>query len=215
MCGPIAFSLGLNPDHKLDFSFRNLTYQFGRITTYSILGAVLGIVGYGISFSGFQNLFSIMIGMLMILMAVLPKNLGENASGLKPFSRLMYQIKSGLGKFIRRKNYSSLYTTGLLNGLLPCGAVYAALTASLALGSIAGGAFFMFIFGLGTLPLMFAAVLFGNAISINTRQKILKFLPILMVVLGALFIIRGLNFDIPYISPALESLRINGEGHKH
>src|SRR5690606_38383739 len=125
---------------KLDFILRNLTYQFGRVITYSLLGSVLGFIGYGISFSGFQNLFSIMIGMVMILMALLPKNLGEGLTGMKSLSGWMYRLKSALAKFIRRKNYSSLFTTGLLNGLLPCGAVYAALTASLAMGSIPGGA---------------------------------------------------------------------------
>lgn len=215
MCGPIAFSLGLNPENKFDFTFRNLTYQFGRVTTYSFLGAVLGILGYSISFAGLQNPLSIFVGIMMILMALLPKNLGANNLGMKSFSRLMYKIKTGLGKFLRRKNYSSLYITGLLNGLLPCGAVYAALTGSMAMGSIGGGALFMMCFGLGTIPLMFASVLAGNVVSLQTRRKILRFLPYLMVLLGILFILRGLNLNIPYISPTLESLQINGEGHHH
>jgi len=214
MCGPIAFSLGLNPQNKLDFTFRNLTYQFGRVTTYTVLGAILGIIGYGATFAGFQNLLSIVAGVMMILMAILPKNLGDNL-GFKPFSKLMYKIKKGLGKFLRRKNYSSLYITGLLNGLLPCGAVYAALTGSLAMGSVPGGAVFMTFFGLGTIPLMFASVVAGNLITIQTRQKILKFLPYLMILLGVLFILRGLELNIPYISPSEASLQLNGEQHEH
>lgn len=215
MCGPIAFSLGLNPENKFDFTARNLTYQLGRVTTYSVLGTLLGIIGYGASFAGLQNPLSIFAGLMMILMAVLPKNLGADNLGMKPFSRLMYKIKTGLGNFLRKKNYSSLYITGLLNGLLPCGAVYAALTGSVAMGSIAGGALFMFFFGLGTIPLMFASVLAGNVVSLQTRQKILKILPYLMIVLGILFILRGLNLDIFLISPSQGSLQINGEGHNH
>lgn len=215
MCGPIAFSIGLNPENKLDFTLRNFSYQFGRVTTYSILGAILGIIGYSVSFAGLQNPLSIGVGILMILIALLPKNLGADNLGMKPFARIMYQIKSGLGKFLRRKNYSSLYITGLLNGLLPCGAVYAALTGSMAMGGIWEGALFMTFFGLGTIPLMFASVLAGNIISLQTRQKILKLLPYLMVLLGILFILRGLNLNIPYVSPALESLEINGENHSH
>lgn len=215
MCGPIAFSLGINTENKLDFTIRNLTYQFGRITTYTLLGALLGIIGYGISFAELQNPLSIAVGIMIILMAVLPKNLGADNFGVKPFSRLMYKIKSGLGKFLRKKNFSSLYITGLLNGLLPCGAVYAALTGSIAMGSIARGAIFMFCFGLGTIPLMFASVVIGNVVSLQTRQMILKFLPYLMILLGILFIFRGLNLDIPYISPTRESLEVNGEQHSH
>lgn len=215
MCGPIAFSLGLNPENKFDFTFRNLTYQFGRVTTYTLLGAILGIIGFGVSFAGLQNPLSIAVGAMMILMALLPKNLGADNLGIKPFSRLMYQIKTGLGKFLRKKNYSSLFITGLLNGLLPCGAVYAALTGSIAMGSIAGGALFMTFFGIGTIPLMFASVVAGNIITLQTRQKILKFLPFLMVLLGVVFILRGLNLNIPYISPTRASLEINGEDHSH
>lgn len=215
MCGPIAFSLGLNPENKFDFTFRNLTYQFGRVTTYTLLGTLLGIVGYSVSFAGLQNPLSIAVGVMMILMALLPKNLGADNLGIKPFSKLMYKIKMGLGKFLRRKNYSSLYMTGLLNGLLPCGAVYAALTGSMAMGSIHGGAIFMTFFGLGTIPLMFASVIAGNVITLKTRQKILKFLPYLMVLLGILFILRGLELNIPYVSPSKGSLEINGEDHAH
>jgi len=213
MCGPIAFSLGISPNSKFGFTTKNLTYQFGRVTTYSTLGALLGIIGYGVSFAGMQQPLSIGVGILMILMAILPKNLGSDNLGYKPFSKLMFKIKVGLGKFMRRKNYSSLFATGLLNGLLPCGAVYAALTGSLAMGSVAGGATFMFFFGLGTIPLMFAAVIMGNVITVQTRQKILKFLPIFMVILGILFILRGLDLNIPFISPATENLQIGVDEH--
>lgn len=213
MCGPIAFSLGINPKNKFGFTTKNLTYQLGRVTTYSTLGAVLGVVGYGFSFAGLQQPLSIIAGVLMILMAVLPKNLGSDRLGYKPFSRLMIKIKTNLGRFMQKKNYTSLYATGLLNGLLPCGAVYAALTGSLAMGSVLGGAVFMFFFGLGTIPLMFAAVMMGSVITVQTRQKILKILPFLMILLGILFILRGLSLDIPFISPTTENLQIGVEEH--
>lgn len=104
-----------------------------------------------------------------------------------------------------------MFFTGLLNGLLPCGAVYAALTASVAMGSVVGGAIFMFFFGLGTIPLMFAAVIMGNVITLKTRQKVLKLLPFLMIILGILFILRGLDLGIPFISPTSESLQLGNE----
>lgn len=211
MCGPIAFSLGINPENKWNFASKNLTYQLGRVTTYSILGAILGTIGMSVSFAGLQQPLSIFIGVLMIVMAILPKNLSNNNFGYAPFAKFMLHLKRTLGSFMRKKNYSSLYITGLLNGLLPCGAVYAALTGSIAMGSIVGGAAFMFSFGVGTIPLMFAAVLMGNVISVSVRQKILKLLPIFMVILGILFILRGLDLGIPFISPTQESLQINVE----
>lgn len=211
MCGPIAFSLGINTENKFGFTTKNLTYQFGRVVTYTTLGAILGLIGFGVSFAGMQQPLSIAVGILMILMAFLPKNLSNSNLGYKPFANLMLKLKHALGKLIRKRNYSSLFFTGLLNGLLPCGAVYAALTASVAMGSVVGGATFMFFFGLGTIPLMYAAVIMGNVITLQTRQKILKFLPFLMIVLGILFILRGLDLGIPFISPKTENLQIGVE----
>jgi hypothetical protein len=83
-----------------------------------------------------------------------------------------------------------------------------ALTASLAAGGIWQSALFMTIFGLGTFPFMFAVVLFGNMINTATRTKILKFVPIFMLVLGGLFILRGLEIGIPYVSPKKEALKV-------
>ena len=85
MCGPIALSLGLNPTNAIDFTSRNLTYQLGRVTTYSLMGAFLGIFGLGASFAGIQQPLSIAVGILMIAMAILPKNLGSDKVGLNLF----------------------------------------------------------------------------------------------------------------------------------
>lgn len=210
MCGPIALSLGLDAENKFKFTFRNLTYQFGRITTYTILGALLGIVGESFSFVGLQSYLSIFIGVLMIIMVMIPKFYENGATSLKPINKIMLKVKMLLGKYLIKKNTKSLYIVGLLNGLLPCGTVYASLTAAIAMGSVLKSSLFMLFFGLGTLPLMFATVLFGNFLSVSQREKILKILPIITIILGVLFILRGLELNIPYISPSPESLQLNG-----
>lgn len=214
MCGPIAFSLGLGAENKINFTLKNITYQLGRVTTYATLGAILGFIGQGLSFAGFQKYLSIIVGVIMIIMAIMPKNLSV-ASSNKFFGRLMIKLKSNLGNFIRRKDYSSLYITGILNGLLPCGMVYIALAAALGIGSVAGSALFMILFGLGTIPLMFLAVLFGSVVSVGIRNKILNFIPIITMIIGVLFILRGLELGIPYLSPPAEALSIEAEACCH
>ena len=209
MCGPIAFSLGLNSEQKWVFAAKNLTYQLGRVTTYSVMGGILGVVGQGISFAGYQKPLSIAVGVMMILMLVLPKDIGQKTSGV--FSKLMIKLKMALGKLLRQKKYSTLYTTGLLNGLLPCGAVYTALTASMVTGSILGGFLYMFIFGLGTIPLMYLAVLFGNTLSQSYRRIITKIFPIIIIIVATLFILRGMGLGIPYVSPTDEALEIDAK----
>ncbi|MDO5656175.1 MAG: sulfite exporter TauE/SafE family protein [Flavobacteriaceae bacterium] len=214
MCGPIAFSLGLGSEDKFNFTLKNLTYQFGRVSTYAFLGTILGIVGQGISFAGFQKYLSIIVGIVMIMMVFMPKNLSTGNPN-KYIGRLLIKLKSTLGAFIRRKNYSSLYITGILNGFLPCGMVYIALAAALGVGSIYGSAIFMALFGLGTIPLMFMAVFFGSVISVQIRNQILKFIPVITIIIGLLFILRGLELGIPYLSPPAEVLNIDAPACCH
>ena len=208
MCGPIALSMGLTKKQATNYYLQNLTYQFGRIFTYSLLGTLLGIVGQGFEMAGFQQYLTIAVGILLILMAIFSFGGNDFASKIPFLSKLLLQVKMNLGKLLQKADYRSRFTTGILNGFLPCGMVYMALTASLAAGGIWQGASFMALFGLGTLPFMFAVVLLGNLMTTAFRIKILKFFPVLMIVLGGLFILRGLEIGIPYISPKKEALKI-------
>lgn len=208
MCGPIALSMGLTKKQATNYYLQNLTYQFGRIFTYSLLGALLGIVGQGFEMAGFQQYLTIAVGILLILMAIFSFGGNDFASKIPFVPKLLLKVKMNLGKLLQKADYRSRFTTGILNGFLPCGMVYMALTASLAAGGIWQGASFMALFGLGTLPFMFAVVLLGNLMTTAFRIKILKFVPVLMIVLGGLFILRGLEIGIPYISPKKEALKI-------
>ena len=212
MCGPIALSMGLSRRQAANFYLQNLTYQFGRIATYSLLGAVLGIVGAGFQMSGFQNSLSIIAGILLIVMAVFSFGGKDFASKIPFLSRFLYSVKMNLGKLLRKSDYQSRFLTGVLNGFLPCGMVYMGLTASLAAGGIWQSALFMSLFGLGTLPFMFAVVLVGNLMSQSFRTRILKVVPVLMIILGGLFILRGMQLGIPYLSPPATALHLHESG---
>ncbi|RNA61229.1 sulfite exporter TauE/SafE family protein [Chryseobacterium nematophagum] len=208
MCGPIALSMGLTKKQATNYYIQNLTYQFGRICTYSILGAVLGIIGEGFEMAGFQQYLTIAVGVILIFMALFSFGGKDFASKLPFLSRLLFSVKSNVGRLLQKADYRSRFTTGILNGFLPCGMVYMALTASLASGGIWKGALYMALFGLGTLPFMFAIVIAGNIINQAFRIKVLKVIPIIMTILGALFIVRGLELGIPYISPRAEAMTI-------
>ena len=73
----------------------------------------------------------------------------------------------------------------------------------------------MALFGLGTIPLMFLAVMFGSVLSVNIRNQILKFIPIITIVIGVLFILRGLELGIPFLSPPPEALNIEAKSCCH
>jgi sulfite exporter TauE/SafE len=209
MCGPIALSMGLTKNQKANFYIQNLTYQFGRILTYSFLGAVLGIIGQSFELAGFQKYLTVLVGILLIIMAIFSFG-GKDFAAKIPFvSRGLLKVKMKLGKILQRPDYKSRFATGILNGLLPCGMVYMALTASLAAGGIWQSSLFMFLFGLGTFPFMFAVVYLGNFITTTFRLRILKVIPVMMIILGGLFVLRGLQLGIPYVSPHSEALHVN------
>lgn len=221
MCGPIALSMGLTKSQALGFQLQNITYNLGRMVTYAILGGLLGIVGEGFNMVGIQKYLSIAVGVLMIIMAVFSFGGKDFASRIPFLSGWLLKVKMALGKLLQKGDYRSRFLTGLLNGLLPCGMVYIALTASLAAGGVWQGAAFMALFGLGTLPFMFAVVFAGAMMTQAFRLKVLRFIPIVMILLGGLFILRGLGLGIPYLSPKEEALQIihhdetNHEGGGH
>lgn len=209
MCGPIALSLGLTREKALNFYLQNITYQLGRVVTYTFLGAVFGLIGEGVSIVGFQKYLTIFSGIMLILMAVLSFTSVDFSTKIPFLQKVLLNIKINLGKFIQKTGYSSRFITGILNGFLPCGMVYMALTASLAYGGVKNGLLFMMLFGIGTIPLMFIVVLMGNLFTQALRIKILKIIPFMMIILGGIFIIRGLELGIPYLSPKAESLQIH------
>jgi sulfite exporter TauE/SafE len=91
----------------------------------------------------------------------------------------------------------------MLNGLLPCGMVYIAITSSFLTGSALSGSLFMAFFGLGTFPAMFAAVFFGSLLNQQFRFRLRKIVPVFMMMMALLLVLRGLSLGIPYISPSL------------
>lgn len=208
MCGPIALSMGLTKQQATNFYLQNITYQLGRIFTYALLGAVVGIVGEGFQLAGFQKYLTIFVGILLIVMALFSFGGKDFASKIPFLSNILLKVKLSLSKLLQKSDYKSRFLTGFLNGFLPCGMVYMALTASLAAGGIWQGALFMVLFGLGTFPFMFAVVLAGNLMTQALRIKVLKITPVLMIILGGLFIVRGMEVGIPYLSPKKEALKV-------
>jgi sulfite exporter TauE/SafE len=201
MCGPIAFMLPVDRSNSFKKVSQITVYHIGRLLAYSIIGLVFGIVGRSLNIFGLQQQLSIVIGVLMIVIILLPsKTIGKyNLS--KPLYRIISRVKSGLGKALKKKTADTFLTIGFLNGFLPCGLVYMAVFGALATGSLVQGSFYMVLFGLGTIPLMTTAIYLGKFLNSSVKQRIQKAIPVFVVIIGVLFIIRGLGLGIPYLSP--------------
>lgn len=202
MCGPIAFMLPVDRSNSFKKVSQIGMYHFGRLLAYSLIGLVFGLVGKSLYIFGLQQQLSIAIGIVMIVLVLIPyKTLGKyNLS--QPLNKLISKVKSGLGQALKKKTADTFLTIGFLNGFLPCGLVYMAVFGSVATGSLLQGSFYMILFGLGTIPLMTSAIYLGKFLNSTIKQRIQKAIPVFVIVIGILFILRGLGLGIPYISPA-------------
>lgn len=206
MCGPIAVALPLGRRNWLGKTFAALLYNSGRSITYGLLGAIFGLLGRGIQMAGFQQWASIIIGMVMILSVVFPFLFKDSFNADKLFSGFAGGLIRKFRAMFGKQAYHNLFIIGLLNGLLPCGLVYVAVAGAINTNDVVIGILYMIVFGLGTIPVMLTISLAGNIISQEVRRKVNKFIPTMIIVLGILFILRGLSLGIPYISPKSQML---------
>ena len=202
MCGPIAFMLPVDRSNTVKKITQIAIYHFGRLLAYSIIGLIFGLIGKSLYIFGFQQQLSIIIGVLMILVVLIPQQTFNKYNFSKPIYRLISKVKTALGSAMKRKTMDTFLTIGFLNGFLPCGLVYMALFAAIAGGNAINGSLYMAVFGLGTIPLMTTAIYFSQFLKGKARQRIQKAIPVFVILIGALFILRGLGLGIPYLSPA-------------
>jgi len=201
MCGPIAFMLPVDRTNNFKKFSQIFIYHFGRLLAYGILGLIFGILGKGLFVFGMQQKLSIVMGVVMILIVVLPHKVFNRYNFSKPMYTLIGKVKSRLGKELQKKTPDTFITIGFLNGFLPCGLVYMALFGAIAMGDAWKGSLYMILFGSGTIPLMTSAIYFSSLLKSTAKQKIQKLIPVCVMLIGVLFILRGLGLGIPYVSP--------------
>ena len=201
MCGPIAMMLPVSRTNEVKRVSQLITYHLGRIFTYGFLGGLFGWLGRGLFIAGLQQKLSILLGILMIIYVLIPKNKFQRISFLQPLYRWVNQAKKMMGLQFKKNNSSSFFIIGILNGFLPCVMVYTALFGATATQNPLNGMLYMMFFGAGTIPLMSLVVYISNFISVHMREKILKAVPFFVIILGTLFVIRGMGLDIPFLSP--------------
>ncbi len=202
MCGPIAFMLPVSRNNPLKKFFQILLYHFGRLFSYSIIGLAFGLLGKSFYLFGFQQQLSIVAGVLMIAVVILPSKRFQKFNFSRPLYKVIGKIKSSLGTALKKKTPDTFFTIGFLNGFLPCGLVYMAVFGALATQSIFEGSLYMLLFGLGTIPLMTTVVYFGSFVGGAMKKRVQRLIPVFVVLIGAVFILRGMGLDIPYLSPA-------------
>ncbi|MEI6852612.1 MAG: sulfite exporter TauE/SafE family protein [Bacteroidota bacterium] len=204
MCGPIALSLPLRGNTFGEKLLSGMLYNLGRTLMYGIMGAIFGLIGQGMYLLGFQRWVSIIMGALMIFSVLLPMVFKKME--FSKFDFFTGFLRRGLQKLFTFRSYAAMFFIGMLNSLLPCGLVYMAIIGAVAIGNIWYGSLYLILFGLGTLPMMLAISLIGNAITANVRSMLNKIVPYIVILVGVIFIFRGMCLGIPYLSPSKENL---------
>ena len=200
MCGGIVIAYS-STKIKSDWTKKiqaiaHLLYSFGRVTTYTILGALFGLVGGVVTFDNLTSgIFLLITGFMMVLvgLSLMGKikflTILEHSCSKSP----LYQstFKSLLGS----QSLFSFYLLGMLNGLLPCGFVYVFAITAASTGSALWGAFVMLIFGLSTIPALFSLGFFvGLFKQSNMRDLFIKLASFLVIAFGIYIAYLGYEY---------------------
>ena len=205
MCGPIAIALPVPNTSNVSFLTGRLLYNIGRVLTYSFLGAIFGLLGSRFVVAGFQQGISIILGIIILIVVLMPSRYKVKVTQHPIILKISSPLKESIGVLFKKGTFSSMFLIGILNGFLPCGLVYVALAGAIASGDAVSGAAVMVLFGLGTIPAMFAATVFGKYINLGLRRKLNKLIPYFAIVLAIIFILRGMALGIPYLSPKISA----------
>lgn len=200
MCGPLALALPMNTGEGKPRWLVAILYHGGRTAAYTLLGAVVSILGIGVQLVGWSPYLAIGSGLLLLAFLIFPGFLKKIESELVPKSWQGY-VREQLRSLMQKKGLSYTFLFGFFNGLLPCGMVYAALVMAAAAAQWYGAPIFMLAFGMGTMPLLTFLTWTGKRLQSLGQKRLRIVYPYVVSLTAALLILRGLQLGIPYVSP--------------
>jgi sulfite exporter TauE/SafE len=201
MCGPIVLAMPFKSKKPYRFFIKRVLYHSGRILVYAIFGLAVGVVGDKLNFTGVQHIITIAAGVLLLLFGIL--SIAKiNPLTHTPFIEKPYIfVKKYISSFISGDGFISGFALGVLNGFLPCGFVYVALTGAVAYANVLYSPLFMIVFGLGTMPALIVVSLLPKYVNKRIAFNSQKLIPVITIVFALMIILRGMNLGIPLLSP--------------
>jgi sulfite exporter TauE/SafE len=205
MCGPIVVSLSLSLKGR-SVVVPHLLYNGGRITTYGLLGGVIGATG---SFTRVVASIASLQKGVMILTGILIAVMGLAMAGWIPLGVIFGDyynpqgvLSRGFRRLSRTRSTATYYPLGMLLGLLPCGPVYTVLLAAARAGMEAQstlegfliGAGLMLSFGLGTVVALLLIAKLADLGWLKRREVIYKISSVVMVIVGVYFVVKAVRY---------------------
>jgi len=207
MCGGIMLTQSLSKNSivkenqsKIKTLIPAILYNAGRVTSYTIIGGIVGALGSVLSLSlNVKAGLQISAGLFMVIM-------GLNMAGFSLFRR--FNIKLPWSSCSVKNKPKAPFLVGMLNGLMPCGPLQTMQLYALGTGSALTGALSMFLFSLGTVPLMLVFGAISGFLSRGYTKQLLKFSGFLVMILGIIMGTRGLalaGIGVPNINTVTQS----------
>lgn len=184
MCSPLAYAATARGGTILS---SKVIYNLGRILMYCILGAAVSTVGVMLP-TTLQYTISVVLGVTLLVIGITRTNF--RAPVLLPVVRVSNFLKIQFSNFLSDKKYSSVFMLGVLNGLLPCGLTFLALTSCITLANPIGGFVFMAAFGAGTLPAMLGLISVIPLLTKRFNFNITRVMVVMQIAAGCLLIAR-------------------------
>lgn len=194
MCGGFVLTIGMRAPSWRTNLVRQLVYAAGRISIYTLAGAILGFGAWRIGHDlhtlvNVQALLSLAAGLLLFVEGVFA--LGWLR---RPFHATACPGAATFASLLRSRATSAVFVAGLANGLLPCGLVYAYLALAASAGHVLRGGLVMALFGLGTLPALVLTGLSGSLLGVIWRRRLFHFAAWCLIITGVLALGRGFGF---------------------
>lgn len=165
---------------KWEVLYPSFLYNAGRVLSYTVIGGIVGALGSVVSFSGAgKGIVQLVAGVFMVIMGL---NMLNIFPWLRKFNPRMPKIFAR--KLNQRKQNRGPFYIGILNGLMPCGPLQAMQLYALSTGSPIKGAFSMFLFSIGTVPLLFGFGALSSLLSQKFTNKVMKVGAAFVVILG-------------------------------
>jgi hypothetical protein len=174
MCGGIAAALNLGGQRSLAVT---LSYHSGRITSYTLLGGLLGLAASSIDIAAWTMGLRYLAGLLLIGMGLYIADWWRGMALLeRAGARLWQPVQRLSSRWLPVRRWPQGFALGLCWGLMPCGLIYSSLAWAATAQNAATSALMMFLFGLGTLPAMLATSLGADRLQGFLRRRGLKLL---------------------------------------
>lgn len=190
MCGGIVLAYSgakISPQDRMFYKvLAHLSYSFGRVSTYTLLGAIFGYLGSVATLS--NSAYAILLFIAGFFMILAGLSLMGKLEFLTLFEHPLSSFyQDSFKKLLYKKRFSSFFLLGMLNGLLPCGFVYFFAISAASSASMLSGALVMFIFGVSTIPALFAFGFFASLFSSGKFRKLMMNLSSFAIILYGIF----------------------------